>query len=651
MLLYSNLSVRNEANFDINGMELQILPLVSVKTAPNTYHNITFNTTVQAFSDSFQIDYTANELDLKLSLIKVSSFQSKSWRAVLKTSYKSDLQIRDIALSITFANSAGMSIYKGIKAINSHSINDNINLCPYTNRAIEFHGPNSSFWIVGSNYSGCSGVEAITDNSVNFYDHSLHNAKLSNYQNLVTDKLMDTMPAQHGNNNTWSFLLFEQKPYLVTINRWPAEKKAAFAITNDADGETYRKLKSAYFGSNNATNPSYLKKGLIVNHIKISNTVFGKNINAVGNVWSSIKSFGNSIGYHTYSETADSANIISNSLLNSMSAYNVRLWIDHSLPYNPEDLGCYGTINTSPYYILDIINSSNIDYVWVGDTPPTNPFNAFDEPWRLPHKLPFLSSLTKPIWFFGRTRMESWEYFDVNYNKFSMKYNLTTENLDKLLENNGLCVGYTHFSFDNDSTKNSFFNVFPNDDCEIRDDFNETLKMLDKYQQERGLWIDTLENIFDRMLAIEKVEIENIDTSSYPGLAKLTIKNCSSVDLKDLTLTNGNESKTSGTLSSQRQDCLFFTLDNLPESPSVHAPFVVYYVNQSIIVKDKVLDHVPPMSVKVYNLKGQIVRKYNQQIQTNYLVIDFPHKATGVYFARVKPVDDKAQLIKFSIVK
>ncbi len=652
LILFSNLSVNNAANFDINGIDLQILPQVSIKTALNTYHNITFTTNVTAYSDSFLIEYSANELDFELSLVPVSSFHSKSWQAVLKASYKADLQVQDLALNITFSYPSGISTYKGMKAINSHRLEDNINLCPYTDRAIEYHGPNSSFWIVGSNCSGCKGVESITENALKFYDHTLHFTRLSGYQTIVTDKVLDTLPVLSGGHQSWSFIIYEEKPFLVSISRWPAEKKAAFAITNDADGETTRKLTSAYYGSNNPTNASYLKKGLIVNHIKISNTVFGRNINAVGSIWTSLRTFGNTIGYHTYSDRADSSDIISNSLLNQMSTYNVRLWVDHSLPYNPEDFGCYGTFSSSPYYILNTINNSNIDYVWVGDTPQTNHFNAFDEPWRLPHQLPFITSLTKPIWFFGRTRMESWEYFDPDYNKFSMKYNLTTDNLDKLLINNGLCVGYAHFSFDNNSTRNSFFYVYPNDDCEIRDDFNEALKMLDTYQKERGLWIDTVENIFDRMRAIEKVEIESIDAVTNPGFIKLTVRNKSDLNLDDLTLSYGNESKTIASMPSQQLDYLLFATDNQPDSTTVQPPFVVIYVNESIYIKNRANDFsVPSMRVEIFNLKGQIVGKYNQQSQANSLIIPFSNKATGIYLAKIKPVNARSQLIKFSVIK
>jgi len=443
-LLHSTLSVNSSGLIEVNDIQFQLSPVVTVKTAPNAYHNITFNTNVTAYTDSFRIDFIADELDLELKLTPVTVFQSKGWKAELKADYKTALQIQDIALQLNCVSVSGLTAFKGIKAINSHNQEDNINLYPYTDKAIEFQGISSSFWVIGSNYAGCQGVEEITANAIKFYDHALHYTRLSNYQSVTTDKLLDTLPRTGGNSDTWSFLLFEEKPRLFAINRWEGDKQAALAITNDADSETVMKLSSAYFGSSNSSNSNYLTKGLIVNHLKISNTVFGTNFNSIGSVWNSLLPYGNTLGYHTYSDQADSTSVISNSLLNELDSFNVRLWVDHSLPYNPEDFGCYGTFSTSPYYILDVINSSNIDYAWLGDTPQSNTFNAFDEPWRLPHRLPFLTSLTRPVWFFGRTRMESWEYLD-DYYIYDMKHNLTSENLTGCFLTM-VCAWATHIS-------------------------------------------------------------------------------------------------------------------------------------------------------------------------------------------------------------
>jgi hypothetical protein len=649
-LLHSTLSINSSGLIDVNDIQFRLTPEVTVKTAPNDFHNITFTEHITTYADSFRIEYSATELDLNICLTPQALFPTQGWKAVLKADYKADLQIKDIALKLDFVNPSGIIAYKGIKAINSRSPEDSINLCPYTDKAIEFQGLNSSCWIIGSNYAGCKGIEGITENSIRFYDHTLHYTKLSNYQSYTTDKLMDTMPRTYGQSDIWSFLLFGEKPYLFSINRWAGDKKAALAITNDADGETEMKLSSAFFGSSNSNSSNYLAKGLIANHIKISNTVFGANINTLGSVWNSLLPYGNTIGYHTYSDQADSTSVISNSLLNDMSPYNVRLWVDHSLPYNPEDFGCYGTIGTSPFYVLDVINQSNIDYVWLGESPVSNPFNAFDEPWRLPHRLPFLTSLTKPVWFFGRTRMETWEYFN-NYSIYDMKHNLTSENLDQLLLSNGLCVGYTHFSFTNNSTRQGFYLVTPEGSCEVIDEAEQAFQMLNTYQNERGLWIDTVENIFDRMLAIEEVEIESIDIASNPGFIKVLVRNNSEYDLDNLNIRYFNDSDIIPFLPAHGLGEYFFVRTDFPPNPDITPAYLVYYVSEAIYLKSRTELKIPPLSVEIYNLKGQKVKEFVQPAQSDYLVIPFQSKASGIYFAKISARNSKPVVVRFTVIK
>jgi hypothetical protein len=91
---------------------------------------------------------------------------------------------------------------------------------------------------------------------------------------------------------------------------------------------------------------------------------------------------------------------------------------------------------------------------------------------------------------------------------------MSADNLDKLIEDRGLHISYTHFSVHSNSYIGAFFDVNENGDYEIKDEVDDMLLMLDYYRQHRGLWIDTLENIFDRMLAIEKVKLMSCEEVS-----------------------------------------------------------------------------------------------------------------------------------------
>ncbi len=391
-----------------------------------------------------------------------------------------------------------------------------------------------------------------------------------------------------------------------------------------------------------------MTKGLIANHIPVSNTVFGIDINTLGSFWNTMLDAGNSIGYHTYSSFADYTDGTAQSLLTEMSDYNVRLWIDHA--HNNENFAEMGTWPDSSYYTIDVINQSGIDYAWMYDVPSTNPFNAFDDAWRLPHKLPYLQNLTRPVWFFGRTRMETWEFLNEAY-MLDFKHVMTAENLDKLIQDKGLCIGYTHFCFANLSSRNGFHIEMPIGDYEIRDEFNDVLEMLDDYQNNRGLWIDTVENIFDRMLAIEQVEITAVEEVPVPGFVEITLKNKSDMDLPNLTFYYGSYMHEIEHLEANSQVTVLLNKNKPPSAETSVLPFNVQYKSGNVYIRSKDSQTIPPLQVSFYNIKGQLVGTSGTAVQSSYLAIPFSPRASGVYFSRIKAEGYQDQTTRFSVIK
>lgn len=647
IFLISSSHIINNDGFIINNISFTLEPSAKIRTPEIFSQELTFTKTSTLYPDSCTINYGNYNFDLEIKIVPVTKFFREAWQIEVKADYKQTLSILDISLNLDFANPDEIVVYKGPKAINSRLFLDQKNLYPYTDKAIEFEGPASSFWIVASNYGGCQGIESITKNSIKLYDKSLHYARLYSQVSLY-DKLIDYLPRVNGQSDVWSFLVFSEKPNLISINRWPANKLAALAITNDADGENLEKLQSVYFGSSDINSSNYLTKGLIANQIKISNTVFGININYLRDMWTSIKDTGSSIGYHTYSGYDDTTSEINQSLNTDMNDFDVRLWIDHA--HNLEDISMLGSFDNTPYYVLDVINNSQIDYLWIYDVPYTNAFNAYKEPWRLPHKLHYFNSWTKPIWIFGRTRMESWEYLS-DYYLYDFKHNMTGENLDNLIKDNGLCIGYTLFSFNNTSSTFAFYDLLPGDEYTIRDDFNDVLIMLNDYQQNRGLWIDTLENIFDRMLAIEQVNIESVDEDVYPGFIRISLRNNSNYDLSDLSLTYGSQEIIVPQLNANCNYSFIASSTNTPSSDSAIFPFQVFYIDKILLIKSKQSTIIPATKVNIYNIKGQLVLTKRTPKQANYLTIPFNHKASGIYIARIESQGYKPQNIRFTVIK
>ncbi len=627
------MDIYESGHFIINQKEFQLSPKCFLRTATNIYEELQFSETYQEFSDSVVIQSRNALLDLYLT-VKPDKNYVNCFQAVVEAVYKDQVRICDIYYDLEFIKGERQKILKGPIAIASRNPEDNIDLCPYTDKVIEYNDQISGLWIIGSNYEGCSGIEWIKDYSIRLYDHTLHFARLYNQTNLY-DKLIDYMPKNPGDRDRWSFLIFNEKPTLIQINRWFGDKKAAFALTNDADVETELKLKAVYYGSTNADSPKYLNQGLIANGIKVSNTVFSTNFNQLNTLWTELVTFGNTIGYHTYSPVADYSADTAYSLSNLMSQYKVRLWIDHGLPQNPEDFGMSGGDSSSPYYILDAINGSDIDYAWLGDTPFTNPFNAYDDPWRLPHKLYKFKELTKPVWFFGRTRMETWEYFS-DYYCIDMKNVLTAENLDRLLYNRGLCIGYTHLCFTNSNVLNSFYFVNDDGDLEVRDEVNSILAMLNYYQKNRGLWIETVETIFDRMLAIEDVKVISSHDTEYPQIKRIFILNGSDYDLENLCYTYNGESSTIPFLKSGEIISVYLQTAPLPGQIPVPIPIYAAFESGMLKLSSKMQTPLPNLDLDVYNIKGQRIFRFKTTGGNQVELLPFLIKSSGIYLLRIK---------------
>jgi hypothetical protein len=638
----------NNGYLSVNNINFNFVPQVNYKTPSLVLQSLVLTQVVTDSDDSCNIDFTSSVLDLKIKLVKSSEYYSKAWLTQVTVNYKQDVLIQDILLNLVFESPQGIQIFKGTKAIESRSITDNIDLCPYTDKVIELAETNSSFWIVGSNHAGCDNIEWIKSSSISLYDHTLHFARLYRPP-TPSEQMIDYMPKKSGQTDIWSFLLFEQKPFALSINRWPGEKKAAFALSNDADVELLGRLMAAYFGSDDPANPCYLTKGLIANNIKVSNTVFSNRKPLLNEVWTSIMNHGNSIGTHTHSDTSDVTSLTEQSLLNDLEEYNVRLWIDHSLPNNKEDFGMFGGFENSPYYIQDVVNRSKVDYVWLGDTPATNPFNSFDEPWRLPHRVYYFQNLTRPIWFFGRSRMETWEFLDAMH-IYDMKYNLTPTNLDNLIQNNGLCVGYTHFCFNHNDTRWGFYKYFSSGYYEIRDDFNDVLIMLNDYQTNKGLWIDTVESIFDRMLAIERVKVIRVEDDWVPGFLRITLQNTSDFSIPDFSFKYKTNQFTIPLFEANSQYS-FIINKSLSGSSVIPTPFQVYYKEGFIAVKSSNSESIPSIKAKIYNIKGQLITSKESLGAQSYLLIPFANKASGIYIAKIESEEFKPQVLRFNIFK
>ena len=631
----------------LNGLAFELEPLVINRGVQLQQSELIFAAQITSFADSVITRYTHPLMEFDVKVTNIQSFHAPAKQVEISARYFEEVYICDFGLKLNFTQKQPQRILRGPQAIFQRDPGLNQALYPYTDKVIEYEFEDSSLWIVGSNYAGCANLDWISEDTIWLYDNGLHFARRYDPAISHFSTMTDTMKRRPGEESYYSFLIFEDRPVLLKINRWLSDKKAALVITNDADGERYDKMKAVYFGSTDPHSPKYLTEGIIANNIKLTNTVFGASKPHLGNLWSSLMDYGNSIGYHTYRSSADLSHETYQNLIHEMDEYNIRCWIDHSWGTNPEDLCVQGWNPESEYYILDAINDSNIDYFWLGDAPYTNPMNSFTEPWRLPHRLYEFDHLTRPMWFYGRTQMNTWEgigFGSLNY----MKPQLTPENLDKLLNENGLCVIYTHFFFGQTATEIPFYQILPSGTYEIRDDVNDRLIMLDHYQASRGLWIDTLEQVFDRMIAVEDLRI----VSSARDADKLSIQleNRSDYDLKQIHMIYENENIDLELLPAGASRSLF--LSDIQAEPG--APLLdifAYYHKGRLVLKHKALEDLPLLDVDIYNIRGQKQESFHMQTASREITIPFFAKASGMYILRLKTRSGFSQTIRVPVVK
>jgi len=641
------LTIENTNRITLDDLSFDLNLYADTRISEFTFEPLDFTISSSIEDGNPTITYSSEQMDVDIKFAPRTQYMASAWLVSVKATCKQDVYLHDVYLSMDNADNPISASLKGTDAINSRNSEQNKNVIAFTNKVVEYSNARGSYWIIASNYAECEGVEGLVSNRIVLYDYKGHFFR-HYVQGGTWEQMRDTMYIPAGGSQEWSFLLFSQKPLLLDINRWPGNNLAALCITNDADSESLVRLQAVYEGSNNPANPKYYTKGFFARNIPVSNSVFGFNQASLGDIWSAIQAHGNTIGYHTYAGTADPPGTNQQALLHDLVPYNIRLWIDHLVPQNPEDV-CFNGLNPeSANYVGDIINQSGIDYIWAGDTPYSNPFNAFDEAWRLPHLEYEATALSRPIWFFGRTRTEVWDY--TNYQEqLSMRYLMNPDNLDNLLENRGLHISYTHLSAGNSSTIKAYFEVAENGDYEVRDEVDDMLQMLDYYRSQRGLWIDTLENIFDRMLAVEQVQVvscQKVDNGVY----QITVQNGSDYDLKDLSF------KFLGTsyhipLFAKGDAQTFYLADNPGLTSAETQNYQMSYRGGNLELKNRYELSMPPMKIEIFNLRGQKVQTFNTTSSQDKWVSPFLHRASGLYFARITSQNAAPSVFKFTVLK
>lgn len=614
-------------SFTLNGIGFDLQPYVTIFDGQND-ELLSFTRQADILGDSVILRYQHPALDLQLVISPDPCFGLPMWSVKIRADYHQNCELHDLWITLT-----GLESYyylTGVDAIQNSDYSLNRNLLPYTDRVSEASNGSNRFWIVGSNFGIERPVESMDKNKIKLLDRGFHRA----YLTLIQHRVLDTMPRRAGQRESFQFNLCATKPWLLKVNRYPGDRKAAFCISNDADMELPERLNAVFFGSSDPSSPWHHNAGLAYHGIVVSNTVFGEDYWRMAHVWDDIMRSGNTIGLHTYSTEQDNLPDLEHALANQLQYFNLRTWIDHSSHINPEALAHLGSIPSSPCYVLDILQDNGFDYAWIHELPEQNHFNSFSDISWLPHQVDAFN-LARPLWCFRRTRCEAWE--SLVQPEFDFSHNVTLPNLLQLIEEGGFSVAYTHLSFRDSAVHRGFYDDFGNE-LRIRPEADSCFAMLARCRDQKGLWLTSTEELFDRLIATEEVYARSIEALDNEHLS-VTWVNGSATRLKDFAFEfQGKLHQIDLPAHSETEVIIGRTLEfDQGHTGSPHHPsYICAQRNDRIEISLPDRPMAETTRISLYNIRGQLVAKNIASYDQGKFYLSIKGYASGVYIVRIE---------------
>ncbi len=587
------------------------------------------------------LEYASNGFEMTVEVNLDGDLLPDWHRVQVSVTALDDRNIWTLGLKPTF--SQAYSSLKAPKAIMNNDATQNRDLNPFMQRNIEYDFAGGVLGFVASNLGDTPGIEMYYDDTLFFYHYIYHWANFTTYYGIN----IDWRPIQAGETLEYQFVITESKPLLPYINPYPAGKKAAIAITHDADCQGRSLARAMYWGSSDMSDDIYGTRGLIPNNIRHCHTVFSCNYDTIGDYWMDLMEAGSTIGMHTFEPEEDDMQALEESLHNEMAPFNIRMWIDHSWGLNPEDICRDGCNPESEFYVMDILENAGIEYAWIGNNYFSHTINSFDDPRQLPHRL-YAFEPDREIWYYERLRCEFWMYN--MWPMWGFFHNVTYSNIQDLLETNGIIQPYTHFFITDNSVRQGFlYHDEANGRWIVRDDVERCLEMLDDFQQNHGLWIVPTEPLFDRLRAVDSVYVTEIyeDRESI----RYTLYNGSSSIIDDFEVQLQDDCQSIARFYPHTDFTLefeYFSADGETDDTPVHS--IRSFIRDRHLHVQTVGRDISLKSVGVFNIRGQRIAKADH-LNTDYWKYDMSRLPSGVYLIRITDSDNRQQLTKQVYVK
>ena len=224
------------------------------------------------------------------------------------------------------------------------------------------------------------------------------------------------------------------------------------------------------------------------------------------------------IGLHTPSAVADTITRVAATLRDMRNWYQTRTWIDHGMPYNPEDLSRFGTEPESTHwYSLDTLRDNGIDYVW--QSIDMSGFGVYDNSLFVPGQTDFYPPIlyAQPrLNHFGQARpMYLWPAWPINDNG-QRDWQLGPGGITRLIQQRGIEILHLYFAAQ-DTTVHRYQPSraewlvphwhFPYISWESDPWVDGYFQFIANCKQQGLLWVPTLSQLADYMLLMDSVTV------------------------------------------------------------------------------------------------------------------------------------------------
>lgn len=339
----------------------------------------------------------------------------------------------------------------------------------------------------------------------------------------------------------YSVLLNYRGPAFVP-SRTPFATHGTFIITSHPDSNSVNMLNAMMYGSSNKKSPLYEHAGFLYHkipatwgfftkteqgYIGIDKPDYKKTIEAMS------KDGIEAVPHTITGISPDNTRNLLKEYMPELQKMGIEDWIDHSLGYGTRcaDIKSEGSLAGNSQYSMDLFKQYGYKYCWsYVDASLSNGIDMLSESQGYLH----------PQIFFKNNNLGCDGYSMYQWDTYRPKNfirEVDSSNLNEIVNNDGICIMHDYFTHPMQIGK--FFTVSRDGNVTLTPKFEDILKMLDYYRENKKLYIPTVKEFIDYSTSIHNIDIK------YNSPDSITIDNKNQADIDGFTLITTDSSNKS----------------------------------------------------------------------------------------------------------